>query len=213
MRIKDNTRKYRVGSPTETLILTSDSDVVFELRLISSDSHGAFVLAGVLGLGDPNLQGAAALVHRHSGAVPVLGVHHYRADGDCGGHAVHLAPDDLDTFRKFVHNAGQSDGHSIVNVQLDGVTHNLGDVTGELVILHFIDRQIIIVVILSVVVVIVILVSWRAWKESQCENGDRSNVLQVGELTEKTLAYWEVKCYSRHVYSGLSVFILRFPDG
>ena len=202
MRIKDYTRKYRVGSPTETLILTSDSDVVFELRLISSDSHGAFVLAGVLGLGDPNLQGAAALVHRHSGAVPVLGVHHDRADGDCGGHAVHLAPDDLDTFRKFVHNAGQSDGHPVFNDQIDGVTHNLGDVTGEIII----------VVILSVVVVIVILVGWRAWKESHCENGDRSNVLQVGELTEKTLAYWEVKCYSRHVYSGLSVFILRFPD-
>ena len=203
MRIKDYTRKYRVGSPTETLILTSDSDVVYELHLISAGTHGAFVLPGVLGLRDPNLQGAAALIHRHSGAVNVLGVHHCRSDGDYGGLAVHLPPDDQMTFRKFVHNAGQSDGHPVVNDQIDGVTHNLGDVTGEIII----------VVILSVVVVIVILVGWRAWKESQCENGDRSNVLQVGELTEKTLTYWEVKCYSRHVYSGLSVFILRFPDG
>ena len=64
--------------------------------LLAPHRHGALVLAGVLRLGDADVQGGALAVHRHRGTVHVLRRHNHLPDHyDLGGVTVLLAPDYL----------------------------------------------------------------------------------------------------------------------
>ena len=68
--------------------------------LLAPHRHGALVLAGVLRLGDADVQGGALAVHGDGGPLHVLGGHYHLPDGDLGGVTVHLAPDDLHSVCK-----------------------------------------------------------------------------------------------------------------
>ena len=63
--------------------------------LLAPHRHGALVLAGVLRLGDADVEGGALAVNRDRGALHVLGRHDHLPNSDLGGVTVHLAPDYL----------------------------------------------------------------------------------------------------------------------
>ena len=71
--------------------------------LLAPHRHGALVLAGVLGLGDADVEGGTLAIHRDGGAVHVLRRHDQLPDHEgLGGVTVrvHLAPDYLHSFCK-----------------------------------------------------------------------------------------------------------------
>ena len=116
--------------------------------------------ACVTRLGDPDVEGGAPGVLGDGGPVHVLGGHHHGADGDLRGVRVNLAPDDLNTGWKLVHEAGQHDGHPVVHVQLDGVAHDAGaeaDLVPPVLLAVLLVLLVLVVILILLLVIILVL--------------------------------------------------------
>ena len=68
--------------------------------------------------------------------------------------------------RQLVHQAGQSDGHPIVHIQLDRVTHYLGpeaDLLSPVLlgVLHLVIIVVILILLLIVILLLSVRISWN----------------------------------------------------